>query len=706
MSTKSAFDVLMSNRSNKKRKIIVVSSNLETSLLLNEKCSKKNVDLSGNSKKKKQQTIDSSVSELKKAASSFDPNKAAYWGKDERVPFMFFVKGLDAISQFTGRIVVTDILCNMLRTVIETTPQDLLAFVYLLVKRIGPAYHEGMDLGLGDTAIIKAVAEACGAKESHIQKQYDELGDLGLSAKAVRSSQSLIRIPEPLTVSKVFDKFHMMAKESGKDSQKKKTNHIKSLLVAATDGEPIYLVRLLKKGLRIGVAEQTLLIALGHAAVYSGKHLSSPKHVESPLEEAAEIVKQVYSVCPVYDKIIPALLAGSIWDLPKTCSFTLGIPIGPMLAKSTTSLSEIFDKFQGTEFTCEYKYDGERGQIHYLANGSVEIYSRNAQRNTEKFPDVVAAVARLKNPSVTSFVLDCELVALDREKQRFLPFQVLRTRARKNVIMSEIGVQVCIYAFDLLYLNGQSLLQDQLNIRREKLYKSFEEEPGFFQFATAISSNDPEEIQGFLQASVNSGSEGLIIKTLNSIGDSFDLVPIGAFHGRGKRIVKLPGLWWESYGEECKELQELAIKRKRGPRNLNADKKGVYGAFLLACYDNSKDEFQSICKIGTGFSDAKLKECSVNLRSKVIPKPKSYFRYKDSMIPDVWFEPTEVWEVKAAGLTASSVYCAAIGVVDPDKGISLQFPRLLKTREDKGPEQATSSDMVAEMYIAQNERYG
>ncbi|KAL6530519.1 tRNA ligase [Orobanche minor] len=688
MPSKSAFDVLMSNRSNKKRKIIVVSSNLETSLLLNEKCSKKNVDLSGNSKKNQQQMIASSVSELKKAASSFDPNKAAYWGKDERVPFMFFVKGLDAISQFTGRIVVTDILCNMLRTVIETTPQDLLAFIYLLVKRIGPAYHEGMDLGLRDTIIIKALAEACGAKESHIQDQYDELGDLGLAAKAVRSSQSLIRIPEPLTVSKVFDKFHMMAKESGKDSQKKKTNHIKSLLVAATDSEPVYLVRLLKKYLRIGVAEQTLLIALGHAAVYSGKHLFSPKHVELPLEEAAEIVKQVYSVCPVYDKIIPALLAGSIWDLPKTCIFTLGIPIGPMLAKSTTSLSEIFDKFQGTEFTCEYKAD------RYIT------WTTDPWRYTvvvlneilKSFQMLLLLLRELKNPSVTSFVLDCELVPLDREKQRFLPFQVLRTRARKNVIMSEIGVQVCIYAFDLLYLNGQSLLQDQLNIRREKLYKSFEEEPGFFQFATAISSNDPEEIQGFLQASVNSGSEGLIIKTLNreatyepskrsnnwlklkkdymeSIGDSFDLVPIGAFHGRGKRI-------------------------------------GVYGAFLLACYDNNKDEFQSICKIGTGFSDAKLKECSVNLRSKVIPKPKSYFRYKDSIIPDVWFEPTEVWEVKAADLTASSVYCAAVGVVDPDKGISLRFPRLVKTREDKGPEQATSSDMVAEMYIAQNSRYG
>ncbi|KAG9146449.1 hypothetical protein Leryth_011740 [Lithospermum erythrorhizon] len=457
----------------------------------------------GSSGKRRKLSPDESVNELKKKASNFDPKKAAYWGDGERVPFMFVVKGLDAISQVSGRIVMTEILCNMLRTVMETTPDDLVAFVYLLGNRIAPA-HEGMELGLGDASIIKALAEACGAKEAHIKKQYKELGDLGLVAKASRSSQPLMRKPESLTVAKVLDTFHIIAKESGNNSQEKKKNHIKSLLVAATDCEPLYLIRLLQTKLRIGLAEQTLLTALGHAAFYSGKNFSSPKHVESPLEEAAKIVKQVYSVIPVYDKIIPALLAGGVWDLPKTCSFSPGVPIGPMLAKPTKGVSEILDKFQDMEFTCEYKYDGERAQIHYLDNGSVEIYSRNAERNTGKFPDVVAAVTRLKNPSVTSFVLDCELVAFDREKQKILPFQVLSTRARKNVVMSEIKVEVCIFAFDLLYLNGQSLLQDQLNIRREKLYKSFKEELAFFQFATAISSNDLEEIQKFLETAVNS----------------------------------------------------------------------------------------------------------------------------------------------------------------------------------------------------------
>ena len=74
-------------------------------------------------------------------------------------------------------------------------------------------------------------------------------------------------------------------------------------------------------------------------------------------------MKQVYSVIPVYDKIIPALLADGVWDLPKTCSFSPGVPVGPMLAKPTNGVSEILDKFQDIEFTCEYKYDGERAQV-------------------------------------------------------------------------------------------------------------------------------------------------------------------------------------------------------------------------------------------------------------------------------------------------------------------------------------------------------
>ncbi|KAJ8762064.1 hypothetical protein K2173_006666 [Erythroxylum novogranatense] len=627
---------------------------------------------------------------LKKKATDFSPKMVATWEKGGKVPFVFVCLAMDMIAQETRRIVITDIVCNMLRTVIDTTPEDLLAVVYLLANKVAPA-HEGVELGIGEAIIIKALAEACGRTEKEIKKQNKEKGDLGLVAKAIRSSQSMMRVPDALTIAKVFNTFRLIAKEAGKDSQDKKKNHIKALLVAATDCEPQYLIRLLQSKLRIGLAEQTLLAALGQAAVHTEKNSRPPSNVQSPLEDATRIIKEVYSVLPVYDKIIPALLADGVWNLPKTCSFTPGVPVSPMLAKATREVSEIIDKFTDMKFTCEYKYDGERAQIHFMDNGLVEIYSRNAERNTGKFPDVVATISRLKKSSVNSFILDCELVAYDREKEKILPFQVLSTRARKNVVLTDIKVDVCIYAFDMLYLNGQPLIQEQLEIRRERLYDSFDQEPGHFQFATTITSNDVEEIQNFLDAAVDASCEGLIIKTLNrdatyepskrsnnwlklkkdymqSLGDSLDLVPIAAFHGRGKRT-------------------------------------GFYGAFLLACYDSKNEEYQSICKVGTGFTEAMLKERSDSLRPKVIPAPKPYYRCGETIEPDVWFEPSEVWEVKAADLTISPVHRAAIGDVDADKGISLRFPRLVKVREDKNPEQATTSDQVADMYRAQKHNH-
>ncbi|CAI0452798.1 unnamed protein product [Linum tenue] len=630
--------------------------------------------------------LKSKVGDLKKKAKEFKPEKVACWEKGERIPFIFVSLAFDMIANESGRIVITDIVCNMLRTVMDTTPDDLLPVVYLLANKIAPA-HEGVELGIGEAILIKALAEAYSKMERDVKKMYQEMGDLGLVAKASRRTQRTMSKPESLTVAKVFDTFRLIAKQSGKDSQDSKRKHIKGLLVAAIDCEPQYIMRLLQSKLRIGFSEQTLLAALGQAAAYIEKHSKPPSNVQSPLEEAVRIVKGVYSVLPVYDIIVPALLSNGVWNLSKTCNLVPGVPVAPMLAKSTKAVSEIVNKFQDIEFTCEYKYDGERAQIHYMEDGSVEIYSRNAERNTGKFPDVVATISRLKKSSVKSFILDGELVAYDREKNKILPFQILSTRARKNVVMSEIKVDVCIFAFDMLYLNGEPLIQEQLEVRRKRLYDSFEVEPGFFQYATAITSNDLEEIQKFLNAAVDSSSEGLIIKTLNkdatyepskrsrnwlklkkdymeSLGDSFDLVPIGAFHGTGKRT-------------------------------------GFYGAFLLACYDNDREEYQSICKLGTGFSEAQLEEHSTRLRTKVIPEPKTYFRFGEKLNPDVWFEPSEVWEVKAADLTISPVHCAAIGAVDPNKGISLRFPRMLRVRTDKTPEEASSAEQVAEMYNAQ-----
>src|SRR3569833_357957 len=156
---------------------------------------------------------------------------------------------------------------------------------------------------------------------------------------------------------------------------------------------------------------------------------------------------------------------------------------------------------------------------------------------------------------------------------------------------------------------------------------------------------------------------------LSGIGDSLDLVVLGAYHGKGKRT-------------------------------------SVYGAFLLACYNASSDTYETISNIGTGFSEAVLEELHAQLSEMVFVRPKPLYAHSsgNQHQPDVWFEPRLVWEVKTADLTLSPRYKAGCREgVDPsgEKGVSLRFPRFIKLRDDKKPVEATSSRQVAEMYRKQ-----
>ena len=155
---------------------------------------------------------------------------------------------------------------------------------------------------------------------------------------------------------------------------------------------------------------------------------------------------------------------------------------------------------------------------------------------------------------------------------------------------------------------------------------------------------------------------------LSGIGDSLDLVVLGAYYGKGKRT-------------------------------------SVFGAFLLACYNSNNETYETVCNIGTGFSEAILEELHSKLSPLAIEKPKPFYSHsavpKDQ--PDVWFEPRFVWEVKTADLTLSPRYMAGKDeLMDAsEKGISLRFPRFIKERDDKKPEQATGSKMMVEVYKKQ-----
>ena len=203
------------------------------------------------------------------------------------------------------------------------------------------------------------------------------------------------------------------------------------------------------------------------------------------------------------------LLKDGIEHLNTYCYLAPGIPVKVMLAKPSKGINEILKQFKNVKFTCEYKYDGQRAQIHIIQNGTiVKIFSRNGEDYTNTFPDLISQIKSNQNYCNNNAIVDCELVAYDRIHKKILPFQTLTTRKRKSVNKDNVNVHVCIYAFDLLYLNGESLLQHSLKERRHLLRRAFNECKGEFHFADHIDTDDPKKIFKFLNSAIANYCEG------------------------------------------------------------------------------------------------------------------------------------------------------------------------------------------------------
>ena len=279
-------------------------------------------------------------------------------------------------------------------------------------------------------------------------------GDVAFSAKSSQRTLTM-RQPTPLTIIGVYTTLVKIAATSGKGSQDIKETHIKRLLVDAKGEEIRYLVRTLIQHLRIGAVKTTMLIALARAFTLSK---GVPQVKEKRLEmfsRAEETVKQCFARRPNYNDMVPALLTGGVEALPVVCGMALHVPLKPMLGSITRDLGEMLVKLQGREFTCEYKYDGQRAQIHCDEEGSVEIFSRHLELMTGKYPDLVALVPRVRGEKVTSFILEGEVVAVDTNTGELKPFQTLAGRERTNIEIGNISVTVCLFVFDLMYMNGQ-----------------------------------------------------------------------------------------------------------------------------------------------------------------------------------------------------------------------------------------------------------
>ncbi|KAK6843817.1 hypothetical protein PG987_004677 [Apiospora arundinis] len=648
------------------------------------------------------------------------------WKEGTPVPYAALCTTFSLVEMTSKRLEITEHCALFLRQVLRLTPDDFLPTVNLMINKLAPDYA-GIELGIGESLIMKAIGETTGRSLQVIKQDQKEIGDLGLVAVKSRSTQPTMFKPKALTVRGVHKGLMDIATIQGSGAQGRKVDNIKKLLSASDahsagkidvnkdkggPSEAKFIVRFLEGKLRLGLAEKTVLVSIAQAVCLHEADQKGQVPSTSDIEKAEQLLKTVYSELPSWDQIIPAMMKNGIMKLKESCKLRPGVPLKPMLANPTKAITEVLDRFENQTFTCEFKYDGERAQIHYVAKehqdeyvdgvpgatkeaakGIASVFSRNSEDLSKKYPDILAKLHTWVKEGTKSFVMDCESVAWDVAEKKVLPFQQLMTRKKKDVKIEDVKVKVCVFAFDLLFLNGEALVEKSLRERRELMYESFNPVEGEFAFATSMDGQEIEQIQTFLEESIKASCEGLMVKMLDGtesgyepskrsrnwlkikkdylagIGDSLDLVVLGAYYGKGKRT-------------------------------------SVYGAFLLACYNSASDTYETICNIGTGFSEQVLEELHKTLSEIVIDRPKPFYSHSSGgqHQPDVWFEPRYVWEVKTADLTLSPRYKAAIKEgADPagEKGISLRFPRFIKVRDDKKPDEATGSRQVVEMYRKQ-----
>uniref|UniRef100_A0ACD5VPR6 Uncharacterized protein n=1 Tax=Avena sativa TaxID=4498 RepID=A0ACD5VPR6_AVESA len=635
------------------------------------------------------------------------PIEHACWTSGKPAPYLHLARTFDRVEREKGKIKTTAMLCNMFRSLLALSPDDVLPAVYLCTNKISPD-HENMELNIGGSLVVSALEESLGTSRSKIHEMYKTYGDLGDVAQECRQNQKLLAPPRPLSIQDVYSTLRKLSAISGGGSTGRRKILVLHLIRSCREMEMKFLVRTLVRNLRIGAMMKTILPALAHAVVLHEKCAINPvvslEGVKSQLQSLSTEVAEAYNVIPNMDLLVPSLLREGTTFEAASLAMVPGTPIPPMLARITNGVTQALKLFHGRAFTCEYKYDGQRAQIHRSTDGSVKIFSRQMKDSTSRFPDLVNMIKELCNSEVASFILDTEVVGIDRNKgNKLMSFQELSSRERgskhSSVAIQNIKVDICVFVFDIMFCNGQRLLDCPLRQRRNYIPDIFQEKSGCLELAHQLiveedeasidNSSTLDRMSSFFEKACQSSCEGIMLKTLDidagysaskrcdswlkvkrdyveGLGDSLDLVPIGAWYGNGRKA-------------------------------------GWYSPFLMACYNPESEEFQSVCRVMSGFSDDFYKEMKEFYSGeRILPKKPVY--YKTDEQPEVWFTAEQVWEIRGADLTLSPVHHAAIGIVHPSRGISVRMPRYIRSVPDRSPEDCSAATDVASMFSAQTRK--
>lgn len=572
----------------------------------------------------------------------------------------------------TKRLEITQILADLIKE-LDINETDI--GIYLSLGTL-KAQYENPKFNMADEIVIRALNLCYGKEKKYVQDLYNKLGDLGdVAFEMAKESTS------KLILTQVYNQLWKLAESFGAGSQENKVSRLAGLLKTLDRLSAKFITRIVIGTTRLGFSELTIIDALSQVIDGTKNH--------------SELIESKYSMYPDIGSIAKKIKQKGLKGI-QSLQIETGVPILAQKCQRLSSPTEILEKMPAV--WAEFKYDGTRVQLHMdkskivKADGVeqtalfaqstskkekylIKTYTRNQNETTHQFPDICKAAD--KQVKAESVILDGEAIGYNPQTGEFLPLQDTMERKRKHNVADAIKkTPLKYFVFDILYLNGKSLMDKPLTDRRKLLDQVMKKGDGI-EVDEHLLTSDLDELEEFFEEAKDRGLEGVIAKNPASpyqagarsfswvklkkmdtklLSDTIDCVVLGYFYGKGMRT-------------------EFGI-----------------GKCLMGIYDSKSDTYKTICKLGTGLKEVDLTSLKQQLdRVKTTDKPTSYEVGK-KFTPDVWVKPAVVLELGADEISQSEEHSAKY---------ALRFPRLIKFRPDKSATDTTNLKEITQMAKSQ-----
>jgi DNA ligase 1 len=548
---------------------------------------------------------------------------------------------LEKVEATKSRIRTTGLTADFLKTLDQNEVEPA---VSLIVGRAFPKWSQ-KTLEVSWNILSGILQRVTGSDQSVFSEAFSQTGDIGSATIAIyeksKISRQAVLFEKTLTILEVRRSLEAIADAEGSGSREKKKRLITVLLSQASPMEAKYIVKIFTGEMRTGFSEGLMEQAVAKAFEVPLATVQRAGMVLGDLGEVAALVKSQGKE-----------------GLEKV-AFRVFRPVKLVLAQMAESVADAL-KVQEGESAFEYKYDGARVQIHKLG-GEVRVFSRRLTDATRSLPEIVGAVK--SSVKADEVILEGEVVAVDAAGVP-IPFQHLMRRFKRvhGIAGEAEKIPLRLYLFDVLFLEGESLIGQPYVRRRQLLSQA----AGQIPLTSRLVTGNVAEAERFLKAAMDAGHEGLMSKKLDS-----PYTP----GTRGKGWLKIKPVL------EPLDLVVTAAEWGYGRRH------GWLSDYCLAARDPGTGEFLELGKTFKGLTDSEIIDMTKRLKTLTV----SDRGHRVVVLPKI------VVEVAYNEIQRSPRYKSKM---------ALRFARITRVRDDKAPEDADTIQRVRAIYERQFAKKG